>query len=137
MAQVSLENEHLPKSKEKPLIKRFFQQIDIQLMVLPALAFIFVFNYIPMYGVIMAFQEYDIFKGYFDSPWVGLKQFELFFQDPAFFNVMRNTLVISLLKFCIGFPAPIILALMLNEVNRMFFKRVIQTVSYLPHFLSW
>lgn len=137
MAQVSLENEHLPKSKEKPLIKRFFQQIDIQLMVLPALAFIFVFNYIPMYGVIMAFQEYDIFKGYFESPWVGFKQFEMFFQDPAFFNVMRNTLVISLLKFCIGFPAPIILALMLNEVNRMFFKRIIQTVSYLPHFLSW
>ena len=117
--------------------KRIFEQWDIQLMVLPAIAFIFVFSYIPMYGVLMAFQDYNIFKGFLHSPWVGLKHFGMFFQAPEFWNVMRNTVVISLLKFCIGFPAPILLALMLNEVKNMVFKRVIQTVSYLPHFLSW
>ncbi|WP_019424071.1 ABC transporter permease [Paenibacillus sp. OSY-SE] len=117
--------------------KRIFEQWDIQLMVLPAIAFIFVFSYIPMYGVLMSFQDYNIFKGFLHSPWVGLKHFGMFFQAPEFWNVMRNTVVISLLKFCIGFPAPILLALMLNEVKNMVFKRVIQTISYLPHFLSW
>src|SRR6185437_787983 len=77
------------------------------------------------------------FKGVMESPWVGLKHFKMFFEAPEFSQVMRNTLVISFLKFFIGFPAPIILAIMLNEVRNMMFKRVVQTVSYLPHFLSW
>jgi putative aldouronate transport system permease protein len=116
---------------------RFFKQIDIQLMVLPALLLIIVFSYIPMYGVLMAFQDYSIFKGFMASPWVGLKHFDMFLNSPEFLEVMRNTAVISLLKFFIGFPAPILLALMLNEVKNMMFKRVVQTVSYLPHFMSW
>lgn len=116
---------------------RFIKQIDIQLMVLPALLLIIVFSYIPMYGVLMAFQDYSIFKGFMASPWVGLKHFDMFFGSPEFLEVMRNTAVISLLKFFIGFPAPILLALMLNEVKNMMFKRVVQTVSYLPHFMSW
>jgi putative aldouronate transport system permease protein len=90
-----------------------------------------------MYGVFMAFQDYSLFKGFFGSEWVGLKHFEAFFNSPVFFRVIRNTIVISLLKLVIGFPAPIVLALMLNEVRNMVFKRVIQTISYLPHFLSW
>ncbi|WP_099091734.1 MULTISPECIES: ABC transporter permease [Paenibacillus sonchi group] len=106
-------------------------------MVVPAMLFIFVFSYLPMYGVLMAFQDYQLFGGFFHSPWVGFKHFEAFFNSPDFWNVMRNTIVISLLKLCIGFPAPILLALMLNEVRLMLFKRIIQTVSYLPHFLSW
>jgi len=117
--------------------KRFIKQLDIQLMVLPALAFIIVFSYIPMYGVLTAFQDYSIFKGFLGSPWVGFKHFEAFFNSPECWSVIRNTLVISLLKLFVGFPAPIILALMLNEVKFMAFKRLIQTVSYLPHFLSW
>lgn len=116
---------------------RFIKQIDIQLMVLPALILILIFSYIPMYGVLMAFQDYSIFKGFMASPWVGLKHFDMFFGSPEFLEVMRNTVVISLLKFFIGFPAPILLALMLNEVKNMMFKRVVQTVSYLPHFMSW
>ncbi|MGM0882009.1 MAG: ABC transporter permease [Bacillota bacterium] len=116
---------------------RFIKQIDIQLMVLPALILIIIFSYIPMYGVLMAFQDYSIFKGFMTSPWVGLKHFDMFFNSPEFLEVMRNTAVISLLKFFIGFPAPILLALMLNEVKNMMFKRVVQTVSYLPHFMSW
>src|SRR4030095_1363645 len=116
---------------------RFLRQWDIQLMALPAMLFIFVFSYIPMYGVLTAFQDYSIFKGFFESPWVGFIHFEMFFNAPVFWDVMRNTLVISLLKLIIGFPAPIILALMLNEVRNRTYKRVIQTISYLPHFLSW
>jgi len=112
-------------------------QWELQLMVIPAIIFIFIFSYIPMYGIIMAFKDYNIFKGLAESPWAGWKHFNMFFTAPEFTQVMRNTLVISFLKFFIGFPAPIILALMLNEVRNMFFKRIVQTVSYLPHFLSW
>lgn len=137
MAQVSLNGRPEAPQKRKGHFARFFSQWDIQLMVWPALLLIFVFSYIPMYGVLMAFQDYSIFNGFLQSPWVGLKHFQMFFEAPEFFNVMRNTIVISLLKFFIGFPAPIILALMLNEVRHMFFKRVVQTVSYLPHFMSW
>ncbi|TJY41183.1 sugar ABC transporter permease [Cohnella pontilimi] len=106
-------------------------------MVVPAIIFIFIFSYIPMYGTLMAFQNYNIFKGFWDSPWVGFKHFEMFFHSRDFWPVMRNTLVISLLKLLIGFPAPILLALMLNEVRKMVFKRVVQTITYLPHFMSW
>ena len=121
----------------KQQIVRFFRQWDLQIMVIPAIAFIFIFSYIPMYGVLMAFQDFSLFKGFYHSPWVGLHHFKMFFTAPELGNVMRNTVVIGLLKLCIAFPAPIVLALMLNEVRKMMFKRIIQTVSYLPHFLSW
>lgn len=124
-------------NKKKSIFKRYFHQFDIQMMVIPGLLFIFVFNYIPMYGVLMAFQDYDIFKGMMGSTWVGLKHFEMFFSDPRFMEIMRNTFIISGLKILICFPAPIILALMLNEVKNMAFKRTVQTITYLPHFLSW
>ena len=137
MAQISVERERVPRRKQNNILIRFIKQWDIQLMVLPALLLIFVFSYIPMYGVLMAFQDYNLFGGMAESPWVGLKHFRMFFESPEFYNVMRNTIVISLLKFFIGFPAPILLALMLNEIRHMAFKRIVQTVSYLPHFLSW
>ncbi|WP_029192264.1 ABC transporter permease [Paenibacillus harenae] len=137
MAQLSVNTELMLKPKKRNVFIRFVKQLDIQLMVLPALLLIIVFSYIPMYGVLMAFQDYSIFKGFTASPWVGLKHFEMFFNSPEFYEVMRNTIVISLLKFFIGFPAPILLALMLNEVKNMMFKRIVQTVSYLPHFMSW
>ncbi|WP_169083681.1 ABC transporter permease [Paenibacillus sp. PL91] len=137
MAQLSVKDELVIKPKTKNVFLRFLKQMDIQMMVLPALLLIIVFSYIPMYGVLMAFQDYSIFKGFFASEWVGLKHFDMFFNSPEFFEVMRNTIIISLLKFFIGFPAPIALALMLNEVKNMMFKRLVQTVSYLPHFMSW
>lgn len=117
--------------------KQLCKQWDLQSMVWPGILFVFIFSYIPMYGVIMAFQQYDIFAGILKSPWVGFMNFKMFFQAPEFWNVMRNTMLISLLKLIISFPAPIILALMLNEIGNMAFKRFIQTVSYLPYFLSW
>ncbi|MBP3965580.1 ABC transporter permease [Paenibacillus lignilyticus] len=106
-------------------------------MIIPSIAFIFVFSYIPMYGVLMAFQDYNMFEGFWASPWVGFKHFKMFVEAPEFWQIMRNTIMISLLKLFFGFPAPIILALLLNEVRSMVFKRIVQTVSYLPHFLSW
>ncbi|WP_409347258.1 ABC transporter permease [Paenibacillus sp. MBLB4367] len=106
-------------------------------MVLPALAVVMVFSYFPMYGVLIAFQDYSVFKSMWAAPWVGFKHFRIFFESPELYVIMRNTLVISGLKIAIGFPAPIVLALMLNEVKNMAFKRVVQTISYLPHFLSW
>ncbi|WP_018754506.1 ABC transporter permease [Paenibacillus terrigena] len=139
MAQVQpeLDTDVEVRTTQRSPLRRFLQQIDLQMMVIPGILLIIIFSYIPMYGVLMAFQDYSIFKGFAASPWVGLKHFEMFFNSPEFFNVMRNTLVISLLKLCIGFPAPIILALMLNEVRHMLFKRVVQTITYLPHFMSW
>ncbi len=122
---------------KKGLFRRLISQWELQVMIFPGIFTIFIFSYIPMYGVLMAFQDYNLFKGFFNSPWVGLKHFEMFFNSPDFWNIMRNTIVISGLKLLIGFPAPVILALMLNEIQKMWFKRTIQTISYLPHFLSW
>lgn len=137
MQKVAVQIELEKKPRRPSLLKRIIRQWDLQLMVVPALLFIFVFSYIPMYGVLMAFQDYNMFKGFTASPWVGVKHFEMFFNAPEFWNVMRNTIVISLLKLLVGFPAPILLALMLNEVRSRVFKRTVQTISYLPHFLSW
>ncbi|HEY4390178.1 MAG TPA: ABC transporter permease subunit [Paenibacillus sp.] len=139
MAQLSVNQtiKSEPKGKFKAGLVRFYRQLDLQLMVIPALILIFIFSYIPMYGILIAFQDYKIGHSFASSPWVGMKHFNYFFHSPEFGRVMRNTIVISLLKFCIGFPAPIILALMLNEVRKVRFKRVIQTVTYLPHFMSW
>ncbi|MBP3965014.1 MULTISPECIES: ABC transporter permease [Paenibacillus] len=106
-------------------------------MVIPGLLFLFVFSYIPLYGLLTAFQDYDMFKGFFASPWVGFKHFRIFFESPEFGEVLSNTIWISVLKLLVCFPAPIILALMLNEVKNMYFKRIVQTISYLPHFFSW
>lgn len=119
------------------LFRRLISQWELQVMILPGILAIFIFSYIPMYGVLMSFQDYNLFKGFFNSPWVGFKHFEMFFNSPDFWNIMRNTIVISGLKLLIGFPAPVILALMLNEIQQAWFKRTIQTISYLPHFLSW
>ncbi|WP_230986735.1 ABC transporter permease [Cohnella fermenti] len=106
-------------------------------MILPSLAFLGVFSYIPMWGVLIAFKEYNLFTGFGASPWVGFEHFRIFFESPEFWNIMRNTICISLLKLAIGFPAPILLALMLNEIRLMAFKRIVQTITYIPHFISW
>ncbi|KQX49251.1 protein lplB [Paenibacillus sp. Root444D2] len=106
-------------------------------MIVPGLLFFIIFIYIPLCGSIIAFQDYNIFNGVFHSKFVGLKHFENLFAYPEFYRVLKNTLIISLYQLVLGFPAPIILALLLNEVRKMIFKRIIQTVLYLPHFLSW
>jgi putative aldouronate transport system permease protein len=125
--------------RKKSFFNRLFKQLDVQMMVWPGILLVFVFSYIPMYGILTAFMDYNIFTGakIFENPWVGFKHFEAFFNAPDFGTILRNTIVISLLKFVIGFPAPIILALMLNEIRHVVFKRIVQTITYLPHFMSW
>lgn len=127
------------KKTNKTFASRLLKQWDIQLMVWPGILLIFVFSYLPMYGVLTGFMDYSLFTGsrIWDNPWVGWKHFMMLFSAPEFDTIMRNTIVISFLKFLIGFPAPIILALMLNEVRHMFFKRAVQTITYLPYFFSW
>lgn len=105
------------------------------LLFLPVIYYI-VFHYAPMYGVLMAFKDYKISKGVWGSPWVGFKWFEKFLFDPYFWKLVRNTLLISLYGLLWGFWVPIVLALMLNEVRHPKFKKALQTVSYLPHFIS-
>ncbi len=123
--------------KKKSTFGEFIAQWDLQIMVIPAIIHILVFAYIPMYGILMAFQEFRLgdFPGF--SPWVGLKQFNYFFHDPNFTKVLRNTLVINILKLVINFPIPIIFAVLLNEIRVVWFKKSLQTISYLPHFISW
>lgn len=123
----------------KRLLPQTVQAIGRSTDGLAGVLLVFVFSYIPMYGVLTAFMDYNVFTGsnIFDNPWVGFKHFEKFFNAPEFDTILRNTIVVSLLKFLIGFPAPIILALMLNEVRHMVFKRFVQTITYLPHFMSW
>lgn len=113
------------------------EQIALQSMLLPALVALFVFSYIPMYGIIIAFKDFQITKGIFGSAWAGLKYFKDFLNDPSLMNVLRNTLVLNILGTVIIFPAPIILALLINELPNGHFKKGTQTISYLPHFLSW
>ncbi|KGE20775.1 protein lplB [Paenibacillus wynnii] len=125
------------KPQGKGVWSQFARQWDYQLMILPAIAFLLIFSYIPMWGVMMAFKEYNLFEGFKASPWVGTLHFRMFFESPEFWSIVRNTLCISLLKLAFGFPAPIILALLLNEVKNMLFKRVVQTITYIPHFISW
>lgn len=106
------------------------------MMILPAVVLLFLFHYIPMAGIQIAFRDFKIGSSIWGSNWVGLDNFS-FFTEPQFWKVVQNTLYISVLKFVFGFPMPILLALMINEVKNSTFKRFVQSVSYLPHFFSW
>lgn len=106
-------------------------------MFIPVIAYYLIFKYAPMYGIVLAFKDYSIRKGILGSPWVGFTVFEELFATHTFVRAFRNTVIISLLRWVFGFPMPIILALMLNELKNLRFKKTMQTISYLPHFLSW
>lgn len=113
------------------------KNLDLYLLLIPGLIFIIIFKYTPMYGLVIAFQNYNIFEGVRGSEWVGLQQFEKLFHSAQFFQVFKNTLIISIYKIVVLFPIPIFIAVVLNEIRFMFFKRTVQTIIYLPHFLSW
>src|SRR5260221_3755690 len=108
----------------------------LYLMLLPVVLYYLIFHYIPMYGSVIAFQDFNPAKGIAGSPWVGLENFTHFFQSYYFGRLIRNTLVISSLDLVLGFPAPIILALLLNELRWGPFRRLVQTITYMPHFIS-
>jgi putative aldouronate transport system permease protein len=109
---------------------------SLYLLVLPVLIFYILFCYKPMYGALIAFKDYTPSRGFADSEWVGFEHFLRFFNSPYFVRLLRNTFLISFYSLLFGFPAPIILALLLNEVRNQIFKRSVQTISYLPHFIS-
>lgn len=114
-----------------------WKQRYIYLLLLPGLLYFIVYRYMPMAGIAIAFQDYSPFLGFQDSPFVGLKHFAKIFDSPEVLQVLWNTLVISLLQIMFAFPAPILLALMLNELRSQAYKRMVQSIVYLPHFLSW
>jgi putative aldouronate transport system permease protein len=117
--------------------KGYKKHFALFIMFLPVIVHYFIFRYIPMYGVIIAFKKYNIQLGILGSPWCGLDNFRRIFHTFTFIRAFRNTIIISLERIIICFPTGIILALMLNEVRHMKFKKTVQTISYLPHFLSW
>ncbi len=132
-----LKNRKFMKKETKKLIKKYYV---LYILLIPVLLFYLLFCYVPMYGILLAFKDFDVFKGIINSPWADHNGFGFFIQflkDEYFWKVTRNTLIISFYKIAFGFPIPIILALLMNEMISMKFKRSIQTVLYLPRFISW
>lgn len=139
----SMEAIYKVKSKKKAkkftkveIVKDFKRHWMIYLLAVPVIAYFFIFNYIPMGGLVMAFQNYSPRKGILGSAWVGLKNFTDFFSSYYFIRTLRNTFMISVLDLIVTFPAAIILALLLNEVGNKRFKKAVQTISYMPYFIS-
>lgn len=137
-AEIELQTAHAkPITKGSGRLKLILSNYDMYLLLVPGLLFLLLFKYAPMYGIVIAFQDFNIFDGFMGSKWVGLDQFEKLIHSEEFYQVFINTLLISLYKIVLLFPIPIIIALFLNEVRKAFFKKTIQTIIFLPHFLSW
>ncbi len=126
--------------KKPPLLKALKRDMQLHfwkyVLIIPILVYLAVFCYKPMYGLVIAFKNYKPARGIWGSKWVGFTWFETFFKDPYFFRLLRNTFRLSALSILFGFPAPILLALLLNEVSNNKFKRTVQTITYMPYFIS-
>ena len=118
-------------------LKTAWRHRQLYLLILPAIVYFIFFAYIPFYGLQIAFKDFQVFRGIWASPWVGFDHFHNLFTSPKFPELLRNTLLISVYRIVFGFPVPILFALLLNEVRKMWFRRTVQTVTYFPHFLSW
>lgn len=118
------------------IVRRLKRDKWMYILLLPGLLYFLIFKYVPMWGALIAFKNYQPFTGFWNSEWVGFEHFRNFFQNPDFYKLLRNTLLLSLYNLLFFFPAPIILALMLNEIRVAFYKRTIQTLIYVPHFIS-
>ena len=128
--------EGINTKKKNRIARDFKKNYSLYLLILPVIAFFAIFSYGPMFGVLMAFQNYNMMDGIFGSQWVGFEHFVVFFKSNYFGRLIRNTVIFSLLDLAIVFPTPIILAIMLNSVLNKFFKRFVQTAVYLPYFIS-
>jgi len=128
------------KDSKMCFVNRIYRELSknryLYLMILPVLVYYGIFHYGPIYGLIIAFKDYSPMRGIWDSPWVGFKHFIDFINNPYFWRLIRNVLLINFYDIIFGFPAPIILALLINELPSGYFKRIIQTITYLPHFVS-
>lgn len=127
----------IPRLRTKSPLYAYWKHRYLVLMFAPAVLYYVIFHYMPIYGILIAFKDYKFSLGIWGSHWVGLEHFRDLFATESFWQVLRNTLIISFYKLIFGFPAPILLAILLNEVRLVLFKRIFQTVTYLPHFLSW
>ncbi|WP_409346373.1 ABC transporter permease [Paenibacillus sp. MBLB4367] len=125
------------KKASRRLLTDIRKDWDLYLALVPGILFLLLFKYTPMYGIVIAFKDFNIFDGMAASPWVGMDNFKRLFTTPDFAMVFKNTLIISLYKIVFLFPLPIVIAILMNELKNMIFKRTIQTIIYLPHFLSW
>ena len=123
--------------KRKILWHRIKINKQVYFLILPVLIWLFVYSYAPMYGIILAWKDYSAAKGIWGSKWVGWAHFEFMFSDPRYLSALKNTLTISITKLVVLFPMPLILALLINEVRVTGYRRVVQTLTYLPHFISW
>ena len=128
--------------RKKSLLQRILKHKLLYLMIFPAFIWVILFRYAPMFGIYMAFIDYfpdgrPFFESFFTRKFIGLQWFQMFFQNGDFLNIMRNTLATSFISLIVSFPAPILLALIINEAKVVWFRKVVQTVSYLPHFISW
>jgi putative aldouronate transport system permease protein len=124
-----------PKRRKGPVLTG--KKVSLVVLFLPAAALLILFHYVPIYGILISFKKFSPYQGILRSPWAGLFYFKSFLLDPKFWSVIKNTLVISGLDILFGFPAPILFALLANEIYFQPFKKTMQTISYLPHFLSW
>jgi putative aldouronate transport system permease protein len=122
---------------KKPYLERVISQRQLIFMSLPLILYVILFAYVPLWGWSMAFQNYKPARTFFEQEWAGLTWFKFLFSDPGFMRVLRNTLAMSLINMALGYISAITLALLLNELKNVGFKRIVQTISYLPHFLSW
>ena len=141
MKSTAVINRPQSQSRGRRILRQLVEYRYLHLMVLPGLAFFLLFKYVPMYGIIIAFKNYKGAAGGFSAimsaPWIGLKNFEIFFNSLYCERVFKNTIYLSLLRLIFSFPAPILLALMINEIRANWFKRTVQTITYMPYFLSW
>jgi len=134
---MKVQKELPPSKRSRSVIRQIYQHKTIYVMALPAILWYVIFKYIPLMGSVIAFQDYSIFKGISGSAFVGFKNFRKLFAYPDFYNILRNSVTIGLYDILLSFPMPLILALSLNEVRSLKYKKGIQTIVYLPHFLSW
>ena len=128
---------HCAAPRRENLGKYLIRHRWMYLFMLPGVVFLFIFNYVPIYGIIIAFKDFKFNHGIFGSKWVGMSHFAYLFGSTDFWNVLRNSVSMSFLRLVWGMPAPILMALMLNEVRQTKIKRTVQTIVYLPHFISW
>jgi putative aldouronate transport system permease protein len=129
--------EQQARSRFRRQLQRVWRYRELYLLLLPTVIFFLIFSYLPYVGLLMAFQDFSPRRGILGSPWVGLEHFQYLFGRASFYKILTNTLLISAYKLIFGMPVPIIFALLLNEVRSVYFKRITQTLTYFPHFLSW
>ncbi|WP_139251865.1 ABC transporter permease [Gracilibacillus kekensis] len=137
MKSKKVKNEAVVSTTQLTKMQQLLRDKWLYFLLIPGALYFILFKYLPMWGVLIAFQDYSPFRGFWESEWVGAEHFLNFFQNPDFFRLLRNTLILALYDLVFFFPAPIIVALLLNELRRQYFKRTIQTLVYVPHFMSW